>query len=83
MALHSQLLTVQILTKDVQVLILCLSYFVTTVQQKYLKVKIRHNMTCVYSEVPNKPVKHNKTINAMWQLDYDMNTVAFFVYYFS
>ena len=31
MALNSQLLTVQILTNDVQVLILCLSYFITTV----------------------------------------------------
>ena len=30
-ALNSQLLTVQILTNDVQVLILCLSYFITTV----------------------------------------------------
>ena len=75
MALNSQLLTVQILTKDFQVLILCLSYFVTTVQQKYLKVQMCHNMTCVYYEVPNKPAKHNK--QSMWQLDYDMNTVAF------
>ena len=32
MALNSQLLTVQILTNDVQVLNLCLSYFITTVQ---------------------------------------------------
>ena len=32
MALHSQLLTVQVLTNDVQVLIFCLSYFITTVQ---------------------------------------------------
>ena len=31
LALNSQLLTVQILTIDVQVLILCLSYFITTV----------------------------------------------------
>ena len=31
MALNSQLLTVQILTNDVQVLILCLSDFITTV----------------------------------------------------
>ena len=31
LALTSQLLTVQILTNDVQVLILCLSYFITTV----------------------------------------------------
>ena len=31
LALNSQLLTVQILTNDVQVLILCLSYFITTV----------------------------------------------------
>ena len=30
LALKSQLPTVQILTKDVQVLILCLSYFITT-----------------------------------------------------
>ena len=33
LALNSQLLTVQILTNDVQVLILCLSYFITTVKQ--------------------------------------------------
>ena len=32
MALNSQLLTVQILTNDVQVFILCLSYFITNVQ---------------------------------------------------
>ena len=32
--LISQFLTVQILTNDVQVLILCLSYFNTTVQSK-------------------------------------------------
>ena len=32
MALNSQLLIVQILTSNVQVLILCLSYFITTVQ---------------------------------------------------
>ena len=31
LALNTQLLTVQILTNDVQVLILCLSYFITTV----------------------------------------------------
>ena len=31
LALNSQLLTVQILKNDVQVLILCLSYFITTV----------------------------------------------------
>jgi hypothetical protein len=31
LALNSQLLTVQILANDVQVLILCLSYFITTV----------------------------------------------------
>ena len=31
MALNSQLLTVQILTNDGQVFILCLSYFITTV----------------------------------------------------
>ena len=31
LALNSQLLTVQILINDVQVLILCLSYFITTV----------------------------------------------------
>ena len=31
LALNSQLLAVQILTNDVQVLILCLSYFITTV----------------------------------------------------
>ena len=33
MALNSQLLTVQILTNYVQVLILCLSYFITTVKK--------------------------------------------------
>ena len=33
LALNSQLLTVQILTNDVQVLILCLSYFITTVTE--------------------------------------------------
>ena len=32
LASNSQLLTVQILTNDVQVLILCLSYFITTLQ---------------------------------------------------
>ena len=32
LALNSQLLTVQILTNDVQVLILCLSYLITTVK---------------------------------------------------
>ena len=35
MAIDSQLLTVQILTNDVQVLILCISYFVTTVSTIY------------------------------------------------
>ena len=34
LAINSQLLTVQILTNDVQVLILSLSYFITTVQDK-------------------------------------------------
>ena len=33
LALNSQLLTDQILTIDVQVLIFCLSYFITTVQR--------------------------------------------------
>ena len=33
LALNSQLLTFQILTNDVQMLILCLSYFITTVTQ--------------------------------------------------
>ena len=37
MALNSQLLTVQILTNDVQVLILCLSYFITTVPKSLMK----------------------------------------------
>jgi hypothetical protein len=36
-ALHSQLLAVQILTKDVQMLILCLSYFINTVYQVLIK----------------------------------------------
>ena len=35
MALNSQLLNVQILTNDVQVLILCLSYFITIVNANY------------------------------------------------
>ena len=34
LALNTQLLTVQILTNDVQVLILCLSYSITTVPTK-------------------------------------------------
>ena len=34
-ALNSQLLTVQILKNDVQVLILCLSYFVTTIPVRF------------------------------------------------
>ena len=33
LALNAQLLIVQILTNDVQVLILCLSYFITTVRR--------------------------------------------------
>ena len=41
LALISQLLTIQILTNDVQVLILCLSYFIATViiafQRLFLK----------------------------------------------
>ena len=36
LALNLQLLTVQILTNDVHVLILCLSYFITTVPQNML-----------------------------------------------
>ena len=36
LALNSQLPTVQILTNDVQVLILCLSYFLTTVHFMFL-----------------------------------------------
>jgi hypothetical protein len=32
MAINSQLLTVQIMANDVQVLILCLSYFITAVK---------------------------------------------------
>ena len=44
MALNSQLLTVQILTNDVQVLILCLSYLITTIYEKiyvdFLKINI-------------------------------------------
>ena len=39
LALNSQLLTVQILTNDVQVLILCLSYFFTTVTNMILYKK--------------------------------------------
>ena len=38
LALNSQLLTVQILTNDVQVLILCLSYFITTVPTEEVHV---------------------------------------------
>ena len=38
LALNSQLLTVQILINDVQVLILCLSYFITTVQLRNVLV---------------------------------------------
>ena len=38
LALNSQLLTFQILKNDVQVLILCLSYFITTVNQTRLKI---------------------------------------------
>ena len=40
LALNSQLLSVQILTNDVHVLILCLSYFITTVSQKINKFVI-------------------------------------------
>ena len=39
LALISQLLTVQILTNDDQVLILCLSYLITTVWTKYMDTK--------------------------------------------
>ena len=35
LALISQLLAIQILTNDVQMLILCLSYFITTLQLKF------------------------------------------------
>ena len=46
LALNSQLLTVQILTNDVQVLILCLSYFITTV-----KAELRHYLDEMLSQV--------------------------------
>ena len=42
LALNSQLMTAQILTIDVQVLILCLSYFITTVKIKFF--------TCVFHD---------------------------------
>ena len=48
LALNSQLLTVQILTNDVEMLILCLSYFVTTVQ---IEVTI---LFCVCYEISNQ-----------------------------
>ena len=38
LVLNSQLLTVQILTNDVEVLIVCLSYFNITVMQGFLKL---------------------------------------------
>ena len=38
--LNSPLLTVQILTNDVQMLILCLSYFITTVTQSLLQLSV-------------------------------------------
>ena len=37
-ALNLQLQTIQILTNDVQVLIFCLSYFITTVNQNRVKM---------------------------------------------
>jgi hypothetical protein len=40
LALNSQLPTVQILTNDVQLLILCLSYFITTVSSIPSNVQI-------------------------------------------
>ena len=43
LALNSQLLTVQILTNDVQVLILCLSYFITTVQWIQIIYEVAYN----------------------------------------
>ena len=51
---NSQLLTVQILTNDVQVLILCLSYFVTTVPLKNIKrnLTICHCLPCLLVPPP-------------------------------
>ena len=40
--INSQLLAVQILTNDVQVLILCLSYLITTVKSSFVSIEIRN-----------------------------------------
>ena len=49
LALNSQLLTVQILTSDVEVLILCLSYFITTVTMQEVTRKKNHDFFQLYS----------------------------------
>ena len=75
LALNLQLLTVQILTNDVQVLLLCLSYFVTTVKQDFQsRLRSRHtinkddflfdkkNTNCIFSSVSHR-YKKSKTQN--------------------
>ena len=47
LALSSQLLSVQILTKYVQVLILCLSYFITTVEEMIVQSFKRKEIDCM------------------------------------
>ena len=53
LALNSQLLTVQILTKDVQVLILCLSYFITTVSKN--KFSFRNDFALLFNRMLSSP----------------------------
>ena len=65
LALNSQLLTVQILTNDVQVLILCLSYFITTVWNRNSNLKWSLPKICCDSAGDCKntftPLNNNKS----------------------
>ena len=53
LVLNSQLLTVQILTNDVRVLILCCSYFITTVNSgsKLASFLVKNSPACFWKDI--------------------------------
>ena len=58
LALNSQLLTFQILTNDVQVVILCLSYFITTVKpEKFDFYAILPSQRSIPNQTKFMPIK--------------------------
>ena len=71
MALNSQLLTVQILTNDVQVLILCLSYLIITVTDRFLTFSKNFLKMRSQTEVKEKKRKNVSRDNIVSKLKYD------------